>query len=218
MKVTLLHNSPISLLVQAIRTCYQSFDKSDSEWDHNDDGPFYILGEKDKSLIKRIIESQHTSTLEHCVLTFNLEGWSRLCLQELARHRLASYSVKSTRYTLSELKNEESFFPVRLNYDRANKYINLTKNDDIDVCSTISLELLRQKIVAGIPNDQVKYCLPECYKFDGIFTINLRSLRNFLELRTSKRAHFEIRELAFKIYEVLPEEFKFTVGDCVHDR
>jgi hypothetical protein len=48
---------------------------------------------------------RHASILEHVTYNFSIEGISRACLQELARHRMASLSVKSTRYTLKELKD-----------------------------------------------------------------------------------------------------------------
>ena len=49
------------------------------------------------------------------------------------------------------------------------------------------------------------------------WTINLRSLRNFLDLRTSHKAHKEIRELANEIANVLPQTYKFLVEDKVHE-
>jgi thymidylate synthase (FAD) len=68
------------------------------------------IGPKDRDLIRRIIAQGHTSTLEHMVFVFDIEQLSRAALQELARHRHASLSVRSTRYTLSsQLKDEEPF-------------------------------------------------------------------------------------------------------------
>jgi len=98
MKVTLLQHTPLEVCAHAIRTCWQSFNKSDCG------------GEKDKELIDRVGNRyKHSSTLEHLVYTFYIQGISRAVLQELARHRMASLSVKSTRYTLKELKEEETF-------------------------------------------------------------------------------------------------------------
>ncbi len=55
-------------------------------------------GEKDKELINRVGNKfKHGSVLEHLVYNFDIKGISRACLQELARHRIASLSVKSTR-------------------------------------------------------------------------------------------------------------------------
>ena len=75
------------------------------------------------------------------------------------------------------------------------------------------LEDLRALIKEGVSNDIAKYALPEAYKTELAWSINARSLQNFLALRTSKAALWEIRELANKIYETIPEEHKFIFKD-----
>jgi thymidylate synthase, flavin-dependent len=205
-KVKLLSYTPLEVINTAIRTCWDSHDKSDN------------LGEKDLDLIKRVIlQNKHESCGEHCVFNFFIQGISRLNLMELTRHRLASYSVKSTRYTLKELRNETEF--TIKDKERASKYINLTDNNNVDECSIQALEnvrrLVNNAVNYNVTQDLIKYALPECYKTDLTFSINVRSLRNLLKLRTSKTAHFEIRNLAFKLYEALPEEFKFLFKDVI---
>lgn len=92
--------------VTAIRTCWDSFDRQDSWWDGNG----FNLGPNDKQLVQTVVNNGHTSTLEHLVFTFEIRGLSRAALIELSRHRHASMSVKSTRYTLKkDLVNEEPF-------------------------------------------------------------------------------------------------------------
>ncbi len=196
MKITLNHYTPLLICADAIRTCWQSFDKSDEG------------GEKDKELIDRVGNKfKHASTLEHLVYNFYIEGVSRALLQELARHRMASLSVKSTRYTLKELKHENSF--TCKEYERASKYLVLTENPMVDEMSIKALENLRLVLVEGISNDKAKYCLPESYKTELTWTINARSLQNFLTLRSDKSALWEIQNLSHALYDALPEEHKY---------
>ena len=196
MKITLNHYTPLLVCSNAIRTCWQSFDKSD-------DG-----GEKDQELIDRVGNKfKHASTLEHLVYNFYIKGISRALLQELARHRMASPSVKSTRYTLKELKNEESF-DIK-DVERASKYLVMTGVELVDEMSIRALENLRLVLLQGISNDKAKYCLPESYKTELTWTINARSLQNFLTLRSDKSALWEIQELAHALYEALPEDHKY---------
>jgi len=218
-EVKLEHVTPLHIIVDAIRQCYESGDNSDSGI--KDDGK-WVLGDQDHKLVHRIIQSGHTSTLEHCSFNFKIKGISRLVLQELARHRMVSLSVKSTRYTLKELKKADSFIIYSVNvdpvyfWDDAAKYINLTGIIDIDIASINALENLRLLIESGeYTNDQVKYSLPECYRLDLYLTINTRSLRNFLSLRHNKRAHFEIQELAQKIVAQIPKQYLFLFEDCI---
>jgi len=203
MKVTLLHYTPLPVAAHAIRTCWQSFDKSDKG------------GPKDQELIDRVGNKyKHASTLEHLVYTFYIQGISRALLQELARHRMASLSVKSTRYTLKELKNAKPFSEE--DFKGASRYIVLTGNEMVDRASIKALNALQKILQAGISNDIAKYCLPECYKTELTWTINARSLQNFLALRSSKSALWEIRNLAFAIFQALPNDHKYLFEDYIN--
>ena len=96
MKVELLHNTPLEVADIAISKCYGK-------------EPYKDLT-KQQSRINRVANvSKHSSTIEHLVYSFDIDGISRAVLQELARHRIASYTVKSTRYTLKELRDEKEF-------------------------------------------------------------------------------------------------------------
>jgi thymidylate synthase (FAD) len=196
MEITLMHNTPLDVCAHAIRTCWQSFDKSDEG------------GEKDKALIDRVGNKyKHASTLEHLVYTFYIKGVSRALLQELARHRITSLSVKSTRYTLKELKKQEPF--IEDDYNRAKKFIVLTDNKFVDTASIKALNNLQEILKMGTSNDIAKFCLPESYKTELTWTINARSLQNFIELRSSKSALWEIRILTDKIFNAIPKEHQY---------
>lgn len=203
MEVRLLNFTPLWVCSNAIRTCWQSFDKGDNG------------GEKDIELIDRVGNKfKHASTLEHLSYNFYLKGISRALLQELARHRMANLSVKSTRYTLKELKNESEF--KKGDFENASRYLVLTGNETVDNAGILALENLRQILQTPISLDIAKYCLPECYKTELSWSINARSLQNFLSLRTSKSALWEIRNLANLIYEALPDEHKFIFENCLN--
>ncbi len=203
MEVTLMHYTPLDVCSHAIRTCWNSFDKSDNG------------GEKDKALIDRVGNKyKHSSTLEHLSFSFYIQGVSRALLQELARHRISSFSVKSTRYTLKELKNIEPFRED--DYNRAERFIVLTGNKEVDSASIKALNNLQAILKSGVSNDIAKYALPESYKTELTWTINARSLQNFLQLRTSKSALWEIRDLANMIYNRLPKEHQYLFKDCIN--
>ncbi|PAF44721.1 FAD-dependent thymidylate synthase [Helicobacter sp. 11S02596-1] len=205
MKVTLKHFTPLEVCSMAIRTCWQSFDKSD-------DG-----GEKDLALIDRVgNKNKHASTLEHLYYNFYIQGISRACLQELARHRMASFSVKSSRYTLKEIKEEASFLPIdEANLARAEKYLVFTPNERVNIAAVQALENLREILCANIHNDFAKYAMPESYKTELHWSINARSLQNFLELRTARAALWEIQKLAHCIYEALPPTHKYIFEEKI---
>src|SRR5574344_2133501 len=95
MEVNLLNYTPLEVADIAICKCYANEPHKDIE--------------KVKARINRVANvSKHNSTVEHISYSIDIDGISRACLQELARHRIASYTVKSTRYTLKELLKESN--------------------------------------------------------------------------------------------------------------
>jgi len=243
MEVILKHYTPLYICSEAIRNCWDSGEKSDTKEkverykkdciEVNKNCNLYelekvsetIIGEKDAALIERVANKfSHSSTLEHLYMNFSIEGISRALLQELARHRIASLSVKSTRYTLKELKGELPFTDCTdMNNQeyldngrkRAEKYLVMTKDERVNRMSILALDNLRDLLNENISNDLAKYALPEAYKTKLAWSINARSLQNFLSLRTDKKALWEIQELANKIYEILPEEYKYLFKDSL---
>lgn len=216
MEVTLLHNSPLEVVVKAIRKCYASEGKSDSSREYYFNTPeethelLWTLGSKDKALIKRIIESDHTSTLEHLSFSFDIDGLSRAALQELARHRHASLSVKSTRYTLKEIENTDDAWLEDYLVPSGDKVV-----DEANYWQLVGLAKRMEDAPYEI--DKVKYMLPESFKTSLIWTVNARSLRNFFKLRSSKRALWEMRELAVELYKLIPDGMESIFEDCTED-
>jgi len=202
--------------------CYSSWDFYHTE---------LTIGDKDRKLIYKVGNKlKHKSVLEQLVYWFEIDGISRACLQELARHRTARLTVKSTRYTLKELKNEEAFYTkteisdecfedavdIRWDFERVSKYCVLTGNDYVDMRIAMELEELRQALIkTSASNDIVKYMLPEAYKVKLQWQIDGRNLQNFLALRTSKEALWEIRNLAYAIYNALPNDHKYLYEEFV---
>ena len=244
-KVTLLHHTPLYISADGARTCWSSQDKSDTckheavtytsrlddsirtecsicETEHLD---IVNIGPKDLALIDRVgNQFHHSSILEHISFNFFIDGISRACLQEVSRHRVASLSVKSSRYTISELRKEEPFTEytdmndqeyLPTGRERAEKYLVMTTDERVNRYSILALDNLRDLVATGMSNDLSKYAIPESYRTQLTWSINLRSLQNFLSLRTDKKALPEIQHLAHLIYEALPADAQSLVAHCV---
>ena len=202
MIVEVLHYTPLEVADIAICKCYGNEPHSDLD--------------KVKARINRVANvSKHASTVEHLTYSFDIDGISRACLQQLCRHRLSSYTIKSSRYTLQELKKEHSFTSLGCDFRRAENYLIMVDSFAVNTSSVKALEELRQLLMSDIPNDIAKYCMPEAYKTSLVMTINARSLQNFLELRSSKHALWEIQLLAKAMYEAIPDEHKFLYDNIM---
>jgi thymidylate synthase (FAD) len=249
--VTLLHATPLFLGEVAARTCYDSFDKSDCDFIR--DKKYYGVCDVDESkLLDELVWSyHHESVIEHINLTFEIKMIPRSVLQELARHRLASYSVKSTRYTSSmllyafyiayntrrgiylfkdlvELYNRDVFATINNTLDLDYVYLGLshlvnkdkrtfeekcfTKNHIEIIFSNDRIENKMDKLMNSKAKrnagDYAKHVLvTENTSVSLIWTINLRSLKNFLKLRDSGAAWYPMEMLAKEIKLNIPEKY-----------
>lgn len=210
MTIELLHHTPLWIASKAIRKCWASEEKGDTVEGN--------CGEADRNLIYRVgNKNKHGSTLEHLNYTFDIDGISRACLQELARHRHASISVKSTRYTLKELKKIDYEFRWTEVHERedAERFVVLTGDYVTDAHIIRQLNIVVGATQAGKSNDIIKYLLPEAYKTSLVLTVNARSLQNFLSLRTDRSALWEIQDLAREMFNQLPDEHRYLFEEFV---
>ena len=152
--VTLIANTPLVVAEIAARTCYDSFNKAENEVikDFKQNIGVDINQElkqqnESSELVDKLVNVNfHESIVEHTVLTFFITGLSRGVLMQLTRHRIASYSVRSTRYTLTDLiyvyfsslksHNPRTFFLEHISQDMLTlsnqKMINVELNSIFD--------------------------------------------------------------------------------------
>lgn len=74
-------------------------------------------------------------------------------------------------------------------------------------------------LAEGIPAEDARYGNVEGSRTNLVMTMNARSLGHFLKLRSCRRAQWEIRELAMKIYKIMvkqmPDVFRKSGPGCV---
>lgn len=172
------------------------------------------LSKGSKELFEKIInEYGHESIAEHIYFNFKTE-MSLLARTHLIRHRIASYTEMSTRYTLHTrlipsiklLYDEKRIISFREKEELVKDFFIIPDNNDLSeiyIQAVESFYNICEEILylyeSGYKNDVLKYYLPDSFKTRLVFSINLRSFRNFLNLRTSDKAHFEIRSVAEKM-------------------
>ena len=138
------------------------------------------------------------SVLEHVVMTFLIEGCSRVCTHQLVRHRIASYTQESQRYSAIEpsFVLPESVEQAGLSKD----YLGLLRE-----ANRLYLRLLE----SGVPYEDARYALPQAIASRLVMTVNLRELLHIACLRVAREAQWEIRYVVSKMVEeaarVIPE-------------
>ena len=170
-----------------------------------------ISDDSAEKFIKNIVNSGHESVIEHASLTFKIIC-DRGVTHEIVRHRIASYSQESTRYC--DYSNDK--FSAELTFIKPCFW---TEDDPnfklwIDTMQTIEKNYLQMRSDGARP-EQARSILPNSLKTEIFVTMNLREWRHFLKLRTAKRAHPQMREVALKIYFVLNEKLPILFSDIL---
>ena len=160
-------------------------------------------GKDPRKSLEVAMEGGHESVLEHAVFTFEVDEVSRVLLAQITRHRLASFSVQSQRYTGADMS---MVTPKSMcTYDLI---------DDIaDVRQAVE-RLYKHARALGIPHEDCRYFTLQGGHTGFVMTMNTRELRHFFSLRMCSRAQWEIRELADKMLELVKEVAPVLFADA----
>lgn len=161
--------------------------------------------------LRGALASGHESVVEHACFTFRVESVSRVLLAQFTRHRLASFSVESQRYCGIA---PEWIIPLSIAAAGL-------KEQYISKCDE-AFEFFCELLVAGVPEEDARYVIPQGVACNLIVTMNARELLHFFELRCCNRAQWEIRDLAdamtLMCKAVAPEIFKRAGCACQQGR
>ena len=180
------------------------------------------LDEKDKKLIKYLIKHKHTSTLEHCFVTFRVKV-PLFVRSQHHRHRTWSYNEISRRYTDFDIQfyepvafrtqhesnrqasnAEELVNPVLSNW-------NLEASESIRHHHQASLQLFEDLIEAGVCREQARGVLPQNMLTEYYCSANLNNILKFIDLRTHEGAQWEIQQMALAMLEIVSKLYPVTV-------
>ena len=162
------------------------------------------------TFVKKILDSNHESVIEHFSITFKMVC-SRACSHQLVRHRLASYSQESQRY----VNYSRGKFGSQITYIKPLDFDQMTTEQQfgyklaLEKCEKSYLELIN----LGLKPQQARGVLPNDTKTEVMVTMNLRSLRHFLKLRTDKHAQLEIRYLSNQLLSKLKQDLPILFSD-----
>lgn len=185
--LTPIDGEAILKMLEAVgRTCYKSKDK--------------IKEGSAEKFISNIVKRGHEAVIEHYNITVKFIC-DRGVTHEIVRHRLASYCQESTRY-------------CNYSNDKFNGEITVIKPMFLEV-GTDGWELWRDACAMaekfyfdlldfGCTPQEARAVLPNSLKTELVMTANIREFRHFFNLRCSKAAHPQMREVA----NMLLKEFK----------
>ena len=173
--------------------------------------------EKDRRLIDYLIKHHHETPFEHAVFKFHVKC-PIFVARQWFRHRWASYNEISGRYTTFD--EGEMHLPEVLRVpDRANKQ-GSTGRIDPDVEKQLlarmkehqetTWALYEELMGRGVAKEIAREVLPLSLFTEFYWTVNARSLMNFIRLRAEQHAQYEIRRYALALRDVFRETMPWT--------
>ncbi len=200
MQVELLYHTPDPerAVATAARLCYAPVGASELMESLSEEGI--------RKVLSVILAGGHLSTLEHASYTFAIDGVSRALTHQLVRHRLASFNQQSQRY-VRFADGLETIKPASIaENDEANRLF--------DEMIEKTVEAYQAFLAAGIPAEDARYILPNAAETKIVVTMNIRELLHFFSLRCCNRAQWEIRDLAWRMLELVRPTAPYIFADA----
>ena len=172
--------------------------------------------EADRKLIHYLMKHNHGTPFEHIVFTFHIRC-PIFVARQWFRHSIGSFNEISARYT--ELETE-FFVPTLLRQNKTTNHQASIEGDftqdeiesmmnewkyTLDIVESTYHSLLEK----GLAREQARAILPLGTYTEFYWTVNLRSLFNFIRLRTDEGAQEEMRDYATIIHQLAQENAKW---------
>ncbi len=171
--------------------------------------------ERDKKLIHYLMKHEHGTPFEHSIFKFHVKC-PIFVAREWFRHRISSFNEISQRYV--EVK-DEFYIPSGLRKQsksnrQASEFSHFENEEEL-------LDLIRQTynrcyevysklLESGVARELARIVIPLGIYTQFYWTVNARSLMNFLRLRMAEDAQYEIRLYANVIFGVFREKMPWT--------
>lgn len=172
-----------------------------------------IMEKGDDKLIAFLMKNRHGTPFEHNSFRFHVKA-PIFVVREWQRHRISSYNEWSARY--SEL--EPDFYvpdkknwriqtgkPGSYTFEIASDAIYYANEPVMKSVYSYSWQAYKKMLSDGVAKEQARLVLPLAIYTQMYWTVNARSLMNFLSLRNADQAMWEIQQYAKAIEVYLKE-------------
>jgi thymidylate synthase (FAD) len=184
-----------------------------------------IMSLADKHLIKYLMDNRHGSPFEHNMFTFHIQV-PLFVAREWFRHRIGSFNEFSARYaempdnfyspTVEDIRTQVGK-PGAYTYEKLSTLSSAVASSMIEKASADSYRTYLHLLSIGVAREQARSVLPMGTFTEFYWTVNARSLMNFLSLRTAPQALLEIRQSAEEVevffQELMPITYEAWVAN-----
>jgi thymidylate synthase (FAD) len=181
------------------------------------------LDDSDVGLIRFLMRERHASPFEHSVFRFHVRC-PIFVAREWFRHRWGSFNEFSMRYAKA---TDEFYVPapedVRSQVGKPGAYTFETVEPELAAETRESMREVYEQafatyerlVEAGVAREVARSVLPVGAYTEFYWTVNARSLMNFVSLRASETAQREIRRYAEAVERFLEQQMPVTYAAFV---
>lgn len=175
---------------------------------------------KDRGLIRYLMKNKHMTPFEKIVFEFHIKC-PFFVARQWFRHRICSYNEASARY---KEFNWECYMPDKWRkQDEINKQGSLEEldfnntqqdiTDDVSHSFRVASKVYYDSIHDNVAREQARIVMPMAQYTEFFWTVNFRSLANFITLRSDSHAQQEIQDYSIVLFSILMDipELKWTM-------
>lgn len=168
-----------------------------------------VLGDKEKGLIKFLMRERHGTPFEAVTFQFNVKC-PIFVMREWIRHRIGSFNEYSGRYT--QMTNEfyvpqyvrtQTGKPGSYKFEPVDESVAKWARSEIQASCGNAYILYNEMLKSGVAKEIARIILPLNVYTQFTWTVNLRSLFNFVALRSHETAMWEIRQYSLMVEGLL---------------
>ena len=181
------------------------------------------LDESDEGLIRFLMRDRHGTPFEHNSFRFHIRT-PIFVAREWFRHRVGSFNEFSMRYA----KATDDFYvpepeavrtqvgkPGAYSFEEVSPEVAEKTRDELRAVYEKAYETYQTLVELGVARELARCALPVGAYTEFYWTVNARSLMNFLSLRASEHAQREIRLYAEACETFLAEKMPVTYAAFV---
>ena len=176
------------------------------------------MDESDEGLIRFLMREQHATPFEHSVFRFHVRA-PIFVVREWVRHRWSSFNEFSMRYAKA---TDDFYLPeaedIRTQVGKPGAYsfepleadVAESARDELRGVYDAAFEAYERLMELGVARELARLVMPVGAYTEFYWTVNARSLMNFISLRAAETAQREIRRYADACERFFSERMPFT--------
>ena len=176
------------------------------------------MDDSDRGLIRFLLRERHGTPFEHNAFRFHIRA-PIFIAREWFRHRVGSFNEFSMRYA----KATDDFYvpeaddvrtqvgkPGSYSFEPVDAELAETTREELRVVYDAAYAAYERLVEQGVARELARAVMPVGSYTEFYWTVNARSLMNFVSLRAAETAQREIRRYADACEQFLAEEMPVT--------